>query len=193
MARRCDNSLTRALLPATLTLIFVGLVALVFRVGAQGQPPAPAQSASESGTPPPQIGSTLQPLAFSHRLHVRERTIPCLTCHTYARRGPVAGIPSVQRCAQCHLTIAKERPEIVKLLKYWEDKEPIPWLRVHDLPDYVRFTHKRHVLAGVTCQTCHGDVAGMDAAIQTAPLTMGWCLSCHKERQAPTECLTCHH
>jgi Cytochrome c7 and related cytochrome c len=173
MARRGDNSLTRTLLSATLTLILVGLVALVFRVGAQGQPP--------------------QPLAFSHRLHARDRSIPCLQCHTYARRGPVAGIPSVQRCAQCHLTIAKERPEIVKLLKYWEDKEPIPWLRVHDLPDYVRFTHKRHVLAGVTCQTCHGDVAGMDAAVQTAPLTMGWCLGCHKERQAPTDCLACHY
>jgi hypothetical protein len=105
----------------------------------------------------------------------------------------VAGIPSVQRCAQCHLTIVKGLPEVVKLLKYWEDRQPIPWLRVHDLPDYVRFTHKRHVLAGVTCETCHGDVAGMDAAIQTAPLTMGWCLGCHKERQAPTECLACHY
>jgi hypothetical protein len=105
----------------------------------------------------------------------------------------VAGIPSVQRCAQCHLTIAKDRPEIVKLLKYWEDKAPIPWLRVHDLPDYVRFTHKRHVLADVTCETCHGDVAGMDAAVQTAPLTMGWCVGCHKQLYAPTGCLTCHY
>ena len=193
MARRGDNSLTRTLLSATLTLILVGLVALVFRVGAQGQPAGPTSPARESAASPASGVSGTQPLAFSHRLHARERSIPCLQCHTYARRGPVAGIPSVQRCAQCHLTIAKERPEIVKLLKYWEDKEPIPWLRVHDLPDYVRFTHKRHVLAGVTCQTCHGDVAGMDAAVQTAPLTMGWCLGCHKERQAPTDCLACHY
>jgi hypothetical protein len=193
MTRRGDISLTRTLLSATLTFILVGLVALVFRVGAQGQPAGPPSSADEPAALRESIAPNSQPLAFSHRLHVRERSIPCLQCHTYARRGPVAGIPSVQRCAQCHLTIAKARPEIVKLLKYWEDKEPIPWLRVHNLPDYVRFTHKRHVLAGLTCQTCHGDVAGMDAAVQPAPLTMGWCLGCHKQRQAPTECLTCHY
>jgi Cytochrome c7 and related cytochrome c len=91
------------------------------------------------------------------------------------------------------LTIASEKPEIVKLLGYWERKEPIAWLRVHDLPDFVRFTHKRHVAAGVECRTCHGDVARMDAPVQTAPLTMGWCLSCHKERKAPTDCVACHY
>jgi hypothetical protein len=192
MARRGDNSLTRTLFAATLTVLLVGLVALL--VGAGAQPPASPSSAPPSGSPQARATSgAVQPLAFSHRTHARERSIPCLLCHTYARRGPVAGIPSVQRCAQCHLTIVNERPEIVKLLKYWEDKEPIPWIRVHDLPDYVRFTHKRHVLAGVTCETCHGDIAGMDAAVQVAPLTMGWCLGCHKERQAPTECLACHH
>src|SRR5207245_7949881 len=103
------------------------------------------------------------------------------------RRGPVAGIPSVRRCVQCHQTIATRRPEIVKLMAYWNAKKPIPWVRVHVLSDYVHFTHKRHVLAGVACQTCHGDVGQMLAAVQTAPLTMGWCLICHKERQARTD------
>ncbi len=182
MTRRDDASPTRTLLSAALTLTLIGLLALAFRVGAQEQP-APPQTTGDSG----------QPLAFSHRVHVRDNAIPCQLCHAYARRGPVAGIPSVQRCVQCHLSVAPTKPEIVKLMAYWKAKKPIAWLRVHDLPDYVRFTHKRHVLAGVACQTCHGDVMQMEAASQTAPLTMGWCLNCHKERRAPTDCLVCHH
>jgi hypothetical protein len=182
MTRRDDASPTRILLSAALTLTLIGLLALAFRVGAQEQP-APAQTTGDRG----------QPLAFSHRVHARDNAIPCQLCHAYARRGPVAGIPSVQRCVQCHLSVAPTKPEIVKLMASWKAKKPIAWLRVHDLPDYVRFTHKRHVLAGVACQTCHGDVAQMEAASQTAPLTMGWCLNCHKERRAPTDCLACHY
>jgi hypothetical protein len=181
MARRDASSLNRTLSSAALTLIFIGLLALAFRVGAQQQP-APVAATDRQ-----------QPIAFSHRIHATDNAIPCQLCHTFARRGPVAGIPSVQRCAQCHLTVSPRKPEIVKLLAYWREKKPIPWVRVHELPDYVRFTHKRHVLAGVECQTCHGDVARMDAAVQTAPLTMGWCLSCHQARRAPTDCLVCHH
>ena len=133
-----------------------------------------------------------QPIAFSHQLHAGELEFDCQLCHPYARRGPVAGIPSVARCVGCHRIVKVDRPEIVKILQYWEDEEPIPWVRVHSLPDHVRFTHKRHVRAGVACQTCHGDVTQMDAAQQVEPLTMGWCLSCHEERQASIDCLTCH-
>ena len=135
---------------------------------------------------------TSQPIAFSHQHHVGELEFDCQLCHAYARRGPVAGIPSVARCVGCHRVVQVERPEIKKILQYWEDAEPIPWVRVHSLPDHVRFTHKRHVSAGVSCQSCHGDVAQMDAAQQVEPLTMGWCLSCHEERRASTDCLTCH-
>jgi hypothetical protein len=189
MSRHDDGSSVRSVLPTALTLVLVGVLAFVLR--AQEPPPSPSSVAAEVQAPA--AGGRQQPLAFSHRIHAGDNAIPCQLCHSYARRGPVAGIPSVQRCAQCHLTIATDKPEIVKLLKYWESKEPIPWLRVHDLPDYVRFTHKRHVLAGIMCQTCHGDVARMEAAVRTAPLTMGWCVSCHKERHGPTECLTCHY
>ena len=135
---------------------------------------------------------TSQPIAFSHQQHVGELEFDCQLCHAYARRGPVAGIPSVARCVGCHRVVQVDRPEIEKLLHYWEDAEPIPWVRVHVLPEHVRFTHKRHERAGVTCQTCHGDVSQMDAAQQVEPLTMGWCLSCHKERRASIDCLTCH-
>lgn len=169
----------------------VGMSTALLRFGpasAQEQPPAPATSPVAAS-----LANGTQPMAFSHRIHAGEHEMSCLYCHAYARRGPVAGVPSVQRCAQCHTTIAADRPEVQKLLAAWEAREALPWIRVHDLPDYVRFTHKRHVRAGVACETCHGDVARMELAEQVAPLTMGWCLNCHEERQAPRDCLTCHY
>ena len=134
-----------------------------------------------------------QPIAFSHRVHAQDHAIPCLYCHPYARRGPVAGLPSVQRCVGCHTTIANERPEVLKLMGYWDRAEPIAWERVHDLPDFVRFNHKRHVLAQVDCRECHGDVQSMEAAQQVNSLEMGFCLECHRRRGASTDCLTCHY
>lgn len=134
-----------------------------------------------------------QPIAFSHRLHVADNRIPCLYCHAYARRGPVAGLPSVQRCVGCHAAIAKEKPEVAKLMGYWDGRQPIPWKRVHDLPDYVRFNHKRHVLGRVDCRECHGEVERMEAAVRVSSLQMSFCLDCHRRRGASTDCLTCHH
>ncbi len=134
-----------------------------------------------------------QPIAFSHRLHAGDFRIACLFCHDGARRSPVAGVPSVQRCIGCHSYITSESSEIQKLKVYWDEKKPIPWTRIHKLPDFTRFNHKRHVAAGVACQNCHGPVETMDRVRQVSPLTMGWCLECHKERKAPIDCLTCHH
>ncbi|PYR31841.1 MAG: cytochrome C [Acidobacteria bacterium] len=192
MIRRDDVSPSRKLSSAALTLFLVGLLTFVFRVLAQEQP-TPSKAASNRSAPSPAAGASSQPIAFSHRIHAGTNAIPCQLCHTYARRGPVAGIPSVQRCVQCHQTVTPEEPEVVKLMAYWKDKKPIAWVRVHDLPDFVRFTHKPHVAAGVACQTCHGDVAKMEGAVQTESLSMGWCLNCHKERHAPTDCLVCHY
>ena len=149
-------------------------------------------SQQEPTSTPITDGFSGQPIAFSHRQHVGEFGLDCQLCHVYARRGPVAGIPSVARCVGCHQFVQPNQPEIQKLLAYWENQEPIPWVQIHNLPDHVRFTHKRHVLAGVICESCHGDVSQMDAADQVQPLTMGWCLSCHKEQQASIDCLTCH-
>ena len=192
MIRRDDVSPSRKLSSAAITLFLVGLLTFVFRVLAQEQP-TPPKAASSRPAPSPAAGASSQPIAFSHRIHAGTNAIPCQLCHTYARRGPVAGIPSVQRCVQCHQTVTPEEPEVVKLMAYWKDKKPIAWVRVHDLPDFVRFTHKPHVAAGVACQTCHGDVAKMEGAVQTESLSMGWCLNCHKERHAPTDCLVCHY
>ena len=136
---------------------------------------------------------SIQPLDFSHHHHVTEIGLDCQVCHVYARRSPVAGIPSVQRCAGCHEQVLSDTPEVQKLLEFWENEIPIPWVRVHDLPDHVRFSHKRHVLAEVSCSECHGDVGQMTSAVQVESLSMGWCLNCHQERQASRDCLICHY
>jgi len=134
----------------------------------------------------------VQPIDFSHRIHAGDNKISCLYCHTGANRSISAGVPSVGTCAECHRFLKLKSPEIQKVLKYWETKQPITWTRVYSVPDYVYFSHKRHVRAGVACQSCHGEVQQVDRVSQQSSLTMGWCLQCHEQRQAPRECDTCH-
>lgn len=136
----------------------------------------------------------VQPIEFSHRIHAGDFEIPCLYCHTQARKSASAGVPSVSKCMGCHSIVAAERPLIREVARYWENREPIPWIKVHDLPDFVHFPHKRHVLAGVECQTCHGPVETMERVTRMAPTEMGLCLACHKEQQVEhgLDCLTCH-
>ena len=94
----------------------------------------------------------------------------------------------------CHDQVVPNSPQIRLVENYWENREPIPWIKVHDLPDFVHFTHKRHVAAGIECQTCHGPVESMDVVSREAPVKMGQCLACHKEREVEhgTDCWTCH-
>ena len=167
--------------------VLLGTAAAIL-VTAQDQPETETAAASSLAADP-----AGQPIAFSHQHHAGQYQMDCQFCHPYARRSPVAGIPSVQRCVGCHLVVVSDRPEIQKLIEYWENEDPIPWVRVHNLPDHVRFTHKAHVRAGVGCASCHGDVRQMDIAEQVEPLTMGWCLNCHEERQATRDCLACHY
>ncbi len=189
-----------AVVLATAFAIFLGTGVLTVFVAQEPEPaeaelsPEPlAGVADEAEDGSAAVDPAAQPIDFSHAHHVTEIGIDCQFCHAYARRGPVAGIPSVQRCAGCHRVVLSEQPEILKVLEYWENEEPIPWVRVHDLPDHVRFTHKAHVRAGVGCEACHGDVARMEAAVQVESLSMGWCVSCHEDRGATRDCLACHY
>jgi len=135
-----------------------------------------------------------QPINFSHKIHAGEFEIPCMYCHTQARRSISAGVPSVNKCVGCHNEVATDRPQIRKVINYFENKEPIPWIKVHDLPDFVYFPHKRHVQADVECQTCHGPVETMEKVSRMAPVKMGECLACHKENEVEhgLDCWTCH-
>ena len=99
-----------------------------------------------------------QPVAFPHDRHVQVAGIQCQYCHSAARNSIHAGVPELQTCMGCHQMVLRDSPEIKLITEYWKRKEPVPWTRVHDLPDFVTFSHMRHVRAGVDCTECHGQV-----------------------------------
>ncbi|MBT5596272.1 MAG: c-type cytochrome [Flavobacteriaceae bacterium] len=149
----------------------------------------------------------IQPIHYSHKIHAGENKIECQYCHSSARISKHSGIPSLNVCMNCHENIAEYdgeedlekgytkdfyTNEIKKLYKavgwdettrsYTGDTEPVKWVRIHNLPDFVYFNHSQHVtVAGVDCQKCHGPVEEMEIMYQYSPLTMGWCINCHRE------------
>ena len=140
-----------------------------------------------------------QPIAFPHDLHSGVNQIPCMYCHYSADKSVDAGIPPVQVCVGCHLQstgvpwFRADSTGIRQLVAYWEQQIPIPWVRIYDLPDHVHFPHMRHVKAGVQCQECHGPVEDMRVIEQFSSLQMGWCIECHRAREARTDCFVCHY
>ena len=114
-----------------------------------------------------------QPIPFSHKIHAGDRKIACEYCHNGARRSKSAVIPSSASCMGCHQVIATDKEPIKLLTKKYKANKPIEWIKVHDLPDHVRFSHKAHVLANVSCESCHGKVAEMEKVGQWAPFTNG--------------------
>ncbi|HET6381945.1 MAG TPA: cytochrome c3 family protein [Armatimonadota bacterium] len=136
--------------------------------------------------------ATPQPIDFFHRVHAGEKHIACAFCHRTYRTEAYAGMPSTELCMRCHRVVIPHHPEIQLLHQYWDSHKAIPWERVNRLPGFVFFDHQAHVKHGVACAVCHGPVAQMDRLIQTAPLTMGWCVQCHRSKRASIECATCH-
>ena len=134
----------------------------------------------------------VQPIAFPHTVHAGGLRMACVYCHTFVERSRSAGAPPLEICMGCHRSIATDREEIRKLTRYYEEKRPIEWKRVYALPDFIYFSHKRHVKAGVECAMCHGNVAGMRRVRRVNELIMGWCVSCHRVRGASRDCATCH-
>jgi mono/diheme cytochrome c family protein len=123
-----------------------------------------------------------QPIAFSHKLHAGEYKINCNYCHTGVYKSKSANIPSANICMNCHNAIKQESPEIQKIYKAISSGKPIEWVRVHNLPDLAYFNHSQHVkVGGVECKQCHGEVEKMEVVQQYSPLTMGWCINCHRE------------
>lgn len=122
-----------------------------------------------------------QPVPFDHRHHVRDDAIDCRYCHWTADRAPEAGVPPSDLCMNCHSQILNDSPILEPVRESVEEDRPIRWRRVHRLPDFVYFDHGVHVTAGVGCESCHGRVDLMARVYQTEPLTMGWCLDCHRE------------
>ena len=133
-----------------------------------------------------------QPIAFDHVRHAGELGIPCEFCHRGVETQAAATIPSLEQCMFCHTVVGKENPEVQLLAAHWEEGRAVDWVRVHRLPDHVRFVHEAHILAGLECSTCHGEVPTMKVVKQVENLNMGMCMACHREMSASLDCATCH-
>ena len=154
----------------------------------------------------------IQPIHYSHRIHAGDNEINCKYCHSAARVSKNGGIPSLNVCMNCHKNIAEvaestATPEYSKAFydeqiqklytavgwdkttqSYTGKTEPVKWVRIHNLPDFVYFNHSQHVtVAGIECQKCHGPVETYEIQKQFAPLTMGWCIKCHRETDVKME------
>jgi hypothetical protein len=125
----------------------------------------------------------VQPVPFDHRHHVQDDGIDCRYCHGDVDSAASAGIPATEVCMGCHAQVWERSPLLEPVRRSYFSGQPLPWNRVHDLPDFVYFDHSVHVQGGVACVTCHGRVDQMAMVYQTAPLTMGWCLDCHRDPQ----------
>ena len=134
-----------------------------------------------------------QPIPYSHKLHAGELGLDCRYCHVGVEKSPVALVPPVETCMNCHATVKIDSPHIQRLTAAYESGEPVEWERVHKLPDFVYFDHSVHVNSGVGCESCHGRVDAMEVVIQEKPLSMGWCLDCHRNPEKnlrPKEAVT---
>ena len=146
-----------------------------------------------------------QPIAFPHPVHVQTLGMNCLYCHFSANKSPDPGMPAVSTCMGCHTIVGPDRPaipgvrtapaksaEIQKLHNYWKGGagQPVPWVRIHKVPEYVHFPHMRHVNAGVACQSCHGQVQQMARVYQASSLNMGWCVNCHVNGYKPADAVS---
>jgi hypothetical protein len=126
-------------------------------------------------------GVTLeQPVPFSHQHHVEGLGIDCRYCHTSVETSSFAGIPPTATCMNCHAQIWTNASMLEPVRSSYATGQPLRWLRVHRLPDFVHFNHSIHVAKGVGCATCHGRIDRMNLTYQASPLTMQWCLDCHR-------------
>lgn len=157
-----------------------------------------AAAADEAGQPASAGAPGEQPFVFPHDIHAGELQMDCMYCHYSADRSVDAGIPPMSVCAGCHMPagaplFSADSARIQTLAEYWQNSEPIPWDRDHDIPDHAHFPHMMHVNADVQCQECHGNVEEVEEVEQVESLEMGWCIDCHRTREVRTDCTVCHY
>jgi hypothetical protein len=122
----------------------------------------------------------IQPVAYSHKLHVGDLGLDCRYCHASVEVSPVANVPPTSACMNCHRLVKRDSPLLEPIRDSAASGRPMRWVRVHKLPDYAYFEHRSHVAAGIGCVTCHGRIDEMDVVTQMQPLSMSWCLDCHR-------------
>ena len=161
-----------------------------------------------------------QPVPYSHALHAGELGMDCRYCHSTVEKAGEAAIPPASVCMNCHTTVKKDSDLLLPVRAAFSEGKPVHWTRVTDVPDYVYFNHEAHVNATIGCETCHGRIDQMVKVYQAKPLTMEWCVNCHRDpvkhlrpaeelttmgydkkkspgfsspiKAAPTNCSTCH-
>lgn len=121
-----------------------------------------------------------QPVPFSHKMHAGELGLDCRYCHNTVEVAARAAIPPTATCMNCHRSVKTDSGRLALVQESWHTGKAIPWVRVHMLPDYAYFDHSVHLAAGVGCATCHGRIDRMEEVSQQKPLSMGWCLECHR-------------
>ncbi len=134
-----------------------------------------------------------QPIPYSHKLHAGQMGIDCYYCHSTVYRANFAAVPAQTTCMKCHMQVKKDSPRLALLRQAADTGEPIQWVQIHRLPDYVYFSHQAHLSAGVSCVSCHGRIDQMIEVRQEKPLNMAWCLECHRNPEAnirPAELVT---
>ena len=122
-----------------------------------------------------------QPVRYSHRLHAGQLGLDCQYCHNLVSVSEHANVPPTQTCMNCHAFVRTESPLLQPVRDSWATGQPVEWVNVHHLPDYAHFPHNTHVNVGVACETCHGRIDLMEVVEQQEPLSMGWCLECHRD------------
>ncbi|MCX7879808.1 MAG: cytochrome c family protein [Ignavibacteria bacterium] len=130
------------------------------------------------------VGYTpIQSVSFSHKVHSRYN-ISCLFCHHQVEINSYANYPTTRTCMTCHIALKTESEFLKNVVYSYDSLISLNWNKVYDLPDYVRFSHSHHIRSGIDCATCHGNVEEMDSVYRVRPLTMGWCVECHKNPSA---------
>jgi hypothetical protein len=126
----------------------------------------------------------VQPVAYSHKLHAGNLGLDCRYCHYTVETAAWAALPPTQTCMNCHVRVKPKSELLERVRESWQSGQPIAWVRVHKLPDYVYFNHAAHLNAGVSCVSCHGRIDQMAEVRQVKPLSMAWCLECHRDPAA---------
>jgi hypothetical protein len=122
----------------------------------------------------------VQPVPYSHKLHAGDLGIDCRYCHVNVEKSPVASVPPSQVCMNCHTVIKSKSPKLEPVRQSFATGLPVEWVRIHKIPDYAYFDHSRHVNRNVGCVSCHGRIDQMEVVRQSQPLSMSWCLDCHR-------------
>ena len=123
----------------------------------------------------------VQPVPYSHALHAGQLGLDCRYCHSNVEKSGVANLPTAQTCMNCHNQVKKDSPLLAVVRHSAETGDPVPWVKIHQTPDYVFFNHAIHVNRGVSCVECHGKINEMEVVAHAKPLSMGFCLDCHRD------------